>query len=98
MFLGDNSEDKPLPLYAVYILQPMNVGTVHLEPVHGVEGLKLLHANWYQHRYSRQMGKVELMFQKSVAIATQVKICRVLRPDGLALLDELAELIEKDIA
>jgi hypothetical protein len=44
------------------------------------------------------MGKVGLMFQQSVAIANQVKICRVLRPDSLVLLEELASHIEEDFA
>jgi hypothetical protein len=58
----------------------------------------MLHANWYRHRYSKQMGKVELLVRQSAAIASQVKICRILRPDGSVLLDELLEHVEKDFA
>jgi hypothetical protein len=96
--LGVDFAEKSLPLHAVYILQPNNVYTVHLEPVRGVERLRMLHANWYRHRYSKQMGKVELLVRQSAAIASQVKICRILRPDGPVLLDELLEHVEKDFA
>ena len=35
-------------------------------------------------------------FQRAAAISRQVRICRIKRPEGSFMLDELADLIERD--
>jgi len=89
---------QPLPLCAVYELATTNTGTFTLAPLHGKEKLALLMHNTYRKQWLRGMGKTAANFQQCAGTSRCVNVSRVVRPQYPFLLDELVDLLEKELA
>lgn len=89
---------QPLPLYAVYELDTTNTRTFTLTPLRGKGKLELLLHNTYRKRWLRGMGKSAVNFQQCAQTSRCVNVSRIVRPQYPLLLDELVDLIEKDLA
>jgi hypothetical protein len=89
---------QPLPLSAVYELATTNTTSFTLTPLYGKEKLALLMHNTYRKQWLQGMGKTATNFQQCAAAGQYMNASRVVRPQYPFLLDELVNLIKKDLA
>jgi hypothetical protein len=84
------------PVTAVYALYTADQAGIHLTPLHGFDKVRELTANTYRLHFLTGMQLEPQHFQQAQTLARQARLVRVTRPRQLFLLDELADLIERD--
>jgi hypothetical protein len=89
---------KPLPLHRAYVLSAANTRRFHLKPLKGIEKITTLIKNTYRLSFLDGVGAKALHFKQCVAVAKHTAVTQVTRPREPFLLDELAELLEKDFS
>ena len=87
----------PATVTAVYILSASDQRSPCLTPLKGFDKIRELTANTYRLHFLTGMGLEQQHFQQAQALARQARLLRVTYPRQLFLLDELADLIEKDM-
>lgn len=88
---------SPLPLKAVYILNIHNKNDFKVETLTGMEKLQPLQNHVYRKAYLKGLVKEKNHFMRSAAIANQLTVVRVTRPQDGFKLEELVSLIEHDL-
>jgi hypothetical protein len=83
-------------VYALYTSD--NQEAVHLMPLKGFDKIQELTANTYRLPFLTGMRLASQHFQQAQALARQARVVRVSRPPQPFLLDELADIIERDFA
>src|SRR5207244_550297 len=86
-----------VPLYAIYELASTDMTPLHLTRVTGLDKLALIKDNTFRLNYLKGMDQRDHYMQISSAIAQHARLSRIARPDGIFLLDELADLVENDL-
>ena len=88
----------PVPLDRIYILTDSDA--LHIERLRPNAGFGQLVASTYPiaARLMEADGTAKQHFRQCVALARRVRVCRLHRPRSLALLPELARMIEEDRA
>lgn len=89
-------ETTALPLHAVYVLTPSNDPDLRLEPLQDARKFNIFLDHTWQKLALKRMNRHTEHFRQSVAIANQVRICRVYRPEKPFLPHALADLLEAD--
>ena len=97
LLVGQSFLAHPLPLHAVYELHTTDTSTLSLVPVQGRTKLDVLLRNVYRRYWLHGMGKTTATFQHCLAVAQQINVRQVVRPQHPFLLDELVDLIEQDL-
>ncbi|MCP4153687.1 MAG: hypothetical protein GY757_38515 [bacterium] len=87
---------QPLPLQKIYILDPWNKKSIKLTTITGIDKFHLLNRHIYHRKFTSGLGKEVFQFKNAGAIGKKVTLVRVQRPLNPFLLDELADLLEKD--
>jgi len=87
----------PVPVSVVYVLSPADQGGLNLTLLKGFDKLRELTANTYRLHFLTGMRLPQQHFQQAHALARQVRMQRVAYPRQPFLLEELANLIEKDM-
>ena len=96
--LGGAYKGQPAPLMKIYIIETSNGDTCSLQPIRGFEKFKALAANLYRPGLALTMG-LEGEFSSQVSqLASQTEVIRVIRPRHYFRLDELTDLLERDLA
>jgi hypothetical protein len=96
--LGGAYNSQPAPLRKIYIIETSNEDTCSLQPVRGFEKFKVLASNLYRPGLTLSMG-LEGEFSSQVSqLASQTEVIRVIRPRHYFRLDELTDLLERDLA
>lgn len=94
----DSFCDTTLPLKATYVLvSGSNSEEPELTPLDGIWRLRALKFQVYRQRFMEKRGATINHAKQFAALANHVRVCRVTRPDYPFMLDELVNLIEKDI-
>ena len=94
----DQFHNTALPLKATYILVANNsLEEPKLNTLDGIWRLRALKFQVYRQRFMENRGATVNHAKQFAALANHVRVCRVSRPDYPYLLDELVDLIEKDI-
>jgi hypothetical protein len=89
----------PEIVQAVYVLNKSDEQEyVHLMPLKGFDKVQELTANTYRLYFLAGMQLAPQHFQQAQALARQARVVRVIRPKQPFLLDELADMIERDLA
>jgi len=89
-------ENQPLPLYAVYILAPSNAADIRLEPLHAASKFNVILDHTWQKLALKRMNRHIEHFRQAAAVANQIQITRVFRPEKPFSPHALADLIEQD--
>ncbi len=89
-------ESHPAPVAAVYVLSAAAQPSIRLTPLTGFDKVRELTANTYRLHFLTGMQLEQQHFLQAQALAQQARVVRVARPHQPFLLDELADLIEKD--
>ncbi|NOZ06697.1 MAG: dephospho-CoA kinase [Chloroflexi bacterium] len=90
---------EPQPLRAVYLLSPTgSVTRPAFEPLTGVAKMKELQAQLYKIPFREARQTWPRLFADVGALARHTRVCLVERPKNGFLLNELADLIEQDLA
>lgn len=95
--LGDGFASRPMPVYAVYALQPASATQLGMSALHGAQKLRVLAEHTYRRRYLLAMGRAAQHFAQTATVARQVRLSRVTRPRDAFALDELTGLIIADV-
>jgi hypothetical protein len=94
----DRYAGEPLPARWVYVLGTHREDETLLEPVAGMARFRPLRNNTYRVRYMEGMALKAQHLRLCGALATQVRLARVTRPERGFDLDGLVDLILADIA
>jgi hypothetical protein len=86
----------PMAVAAVYSLYTSDQGGLCLTPLKGFAKAQELTANTYRLPFLTGMRRGQQHFQQALALAQQARVVSVTRPRQPFLLDELADLIERD--
>jgi hypothetical protein len=86
-----------VPLHAIYELSSTNMTRLHLTSVTGLDKLALIRDDTFRLNYLKGMDQRDHYMQIASAIAQHARLSRIARPDGIFLLDELADLVENDL-
>lgn len=89
-------EAQPVPLHTVYVLSPSNETTLRLEPLQDARKFNVFLDHTWQKLALKRMNRHADHFRQAVAIANQITIQRVYRPEKPFLPHALADLIEAD--
>ena len=89
-------DDQPQPLHAIYVLTPTNDPELRLEPLQDARKFNVFLDHTWQKMALKRMNRHAEHFRQSVAIANQVRLCRVYRPEKPFQPYALADLIEAD--
>lgn len=89
---------EPLPVSVIYSLYVDDGDGLRLSPLKGFEKVQELTANTYRLHYLHGLHLEQQLFQQAQNLARQARMLRVTRPRQPFLLDELADLIQKDFS
>lgn len=87
--------NKPLPVYAVYVLTSHNRPEINLEPLRNSDGFTWLLKYTYRKRIMRGLGIQADHFNQATAVVACAKMFRITRPATPFLLDELVLAIKE---
>ena len=94
--LGDNYAVEPTPLHAIYILEPSNLDSFSVTPIHGIRKIRTLCLNTYRPQFVDAMNLDSQHFRQVSSVARQTRISVVKRPIRGFRVDELADLLAAD--
>lgn len=86
-----------LPLKVLYILNSHNQETFEFEAIEGMHKMLPLKNNTYRSQYLKGLGKTKKHLKHVGSLASQVDVVRITRPRAGFQLDELVDLIQKDL-
>ncbi|MDJ0752148.1 MAG: hypothetical protein QNJ45_01415 [Ardenticatenaceae bacterium] len=86
----------PVPLHAIYVLQPLNETELRLEPLAQAKKFNVFLDHTWQKLSLKRQGRHITHFQQVTAVANRVRVRRAYRPQMPFLLDELTDMIEAD--
>lgn len=89
---------SPAPLVAVYELGKEKCRDVTLRPLSGVDKLEVLMSHTYRPWLIDGLGLKGAHFKQCVAVAGQVAVSRLIRPEGVFSLGEQVRLVQQDMA
>jgi len=92
--LQEGFHATPLPLYALYHLQPAEVAEVEITPLNGMEKFQVVRQNTYINQFLRGLGLLPNHFTLASLVAAQIPVYQVRRPSRLHRLDALVERID----
>jgi hypothetical protein len=89
--------NRVLPLRAVYILTPSDVENVNIIRLQGMEKFNVLMLHTYGRRFLSGLGVQAGHFQLASSVASKIQVAKIFRPCDRFALDDLVELVVKDI-
>lgn len=87
----------PLPLRAVYLLEPEETNRITLMPLTGMDKFQTLQRHTYANQFLKSLGLLPAHFRLASVIAQQIPITRITRPNQVNLLDELVDRIDAEL-
>ncbi|NOZ51460.1 MAG: hypothetical protein GXP37_15650 [Chloroflexi bacterium] len=95
---ADRLAARSAPLHVIYALRPYNGSELRLEPLQDARKFNVLLDYTFQKLVLKRMGRHIDHFRMAVAVANGVRVARVSRPEQPFLLEELADLLERDFS
>ncbi|OPX87437.1 MAG: hypothetical protein A4E53_02481 [Pelotomaculum sp. PtaB.Bin104] len=89
---------SPVPLVAVYELEAERCRDVTIRPLAGIDKLAVLMSHTYRPWLIDGLGLKAAHFKQCVAVARQVAVSRLTRPEGMFSVDEQVRLVQQDLA
>jgi hypothetical protein len=89
---------RPEPLAAAYSLGMHKGGDILVEPLSPLDRFQVLKRHVYRRRLIPKSARRDLHFQIMGALAAQIRVARVVRPEHPVLVDQLVDRIERDLA
>lgn len=86
----------PVPLHAIYVLQPLNETAVRLEPLAQAKKFNVFLDHTWQKLSLKRQGRHVAHFQQVTAVANHARVMQAYRPERPFLLDELTDMVEAD--
>ncbi|MCP5047087.1 MAG: hypothetical protein GY940_07930, partial [bacterium] len=93
---GDRFNPNPLPIKKIYVLCPEKRSDITIVDQSGLERFNALKNQIYKRRFVRFMGNQEAYFKTLGQVSNHIPLARVYRPRTPFLLNELADILEKD--
>lgn len=91
--LGEGFRSEPLKVHSVYLLSTKNTDEFDITPLTGMRKVRLLKNNTYRGRYIEGTPGTD---NSLLALAKQVRVCKVTRPSAGFDLDRLVDMLEED--
>ncbi len=88
---------EPLPIKKIFILSPHDFEHIEITPITGINKYKALKFQTFRRKFPEGLGTVESHFNTAAIVGKQVPMYRVHRPKNQFLLNELADILEKNI-
>jgi hypothetical protein len=96
--LGNGFTAEPIPLHAVYVLEPSNADDFSLTPIHGLQKIKTLSLVTHRPHFVEGMNLDSQYLRQIGEVARHAKVAVVKRPRSGFRVDELADLLAADFA
>ena len=94
---GEGFNSAPLPLCAVYLLNPQETAQISLAPLQGMGKFHTLQRHTYANQFLKGLGLLPAHFRLASVIAGRVPITRIIRPSQENRLDELVDIVEAEL-
>jgi len=95
--LGEQFHAETLPLKLIYILNEHNKDDFRFDAITGMHKIQPLKTNTYRRHYLKSLAKDHSHLQQCGKIANKTSLIRLTRPNHGFKIDELVNLIEKDL-
>lgn len=96
--LGEGSAVEPIPLHAIYVLEPSNSDVFSLVPIRGIQKMKALSLTAYRPDFVEAM-RLDTQYVKRLGeIASKAKVALVNRPRSGFRVDELVDRLVADFS
>lgn len=95
--VNNNFCEKALPMKRLYVLSTKNSPDIETEEITGKQKFLPIRNNTYRYRIGKAIGKHGTSFMLHTSIGKHTIVKRIKRPNGKMLVNEIVELIEKDI-
>lgn len=95
--LHEQFYSEPLPIKAVYILNPHNQPDLRVEEITGMNKFQPLKNQSYRGGYLEGLGLNAQHLTLCASLANQSRVARIIRPNNGFKINELVELIEDDM-
>jgi hypothetical protein len=92
----DGFVDEPRPLFAIYHLISQNTQEFKMEAVEDARKFQMILFNTYRGRFLDGLEMRREHFKLATAAGKAARVLRVTRPSAPFLLEELADMVEKD--
>lgn len=92
--LAQGFHDSPLPLRAIYLLRPALVENIHITPLYGMSKFQIIKRNTYTNQFLKDLGLLPAHFGLASAVAGQVEMALVTRPNQVNQLEKLIAIID----
>jgi len=89
--------NKSTPVKALYVLTNSNVDELDMETLEGADKFRVLKNNTYRHHLVNGLGLQANHFMISSRLATKIPIKVITKPRNLNSIDQVIDLIEKDL-
>ncbi|MEL7567611.1 MAG: hypothetical protein AAGU27_22415 [Dehalobacterium sp.] len=95
--IKDQFCEIPKKLAGIYEVRKENCQNVSLNRLSGMDRLATIMNNIYRWTFVHGLNLNEAAFRYSAALAKQVSVSRIIRPDGVFSVEDQANLIESDL-
>ncbi len=85
--------NQPLPLNKIFIINSSNLGELKVESIKGIEKFSMLKTHTYRANFVAGEQMHTKHFKSFESIAKHIDVCRLTRPSGNFLFDELINII-----
>jgi hypothetical protein len=95
--LGERFAKDPMPLHAIYVIEPTNFELSGPVPVKGLRKIETLIQNTYRPRFVEHMKLEQEHIKQITSVAERVPVARISRPRHGFAVEQLVDLLERHL-
>ena len=95
--LTNGFQREALPLRAIYHLKPANTEQITIRAINGMEKFQVVKQNTYTNQFLKGLGLLPEHFSLASAVAAQIPVYRVSRPNQSNQLEALIDQINAEL-
>lgn len=94
--IGEHYLGTAQALTRIFVLATHSSNTFEIETLTAIQRMRIIKAQTYRSSYIAKMGLAQRHFQQCSEVIRQIPLLRIYRPEGVFLIEELVDLIEKE--
>ncbi len=95
--IPDGFCDIPKKLSAIYELRKEDCGELRINKLYGTNKMDVIMRNIYRHEFVVGLGIEQAIFSLAAALAEQVSLRQIIRPEGIYGIEDQVSLLETDL-
>jgi len=93
----DFYDKKPIPIYSLFVLNTYKNNEIEVTSVEGLDKFNVIRNQTYRKKFIEKLDLKKTHLKLGTLTANQIKIKRLFRPENSNTLNDVANIIEKDI-